>query len=176
MGRQFNHFSFTGKNSGSASESSLTGSIEVIDTIVYYHNISLLHSPIVPDSVLLHGLQIEHCNLHWPHTGHGEQHHLVTPKISSEQQVKILSIRQRRGPPSGLLHLLLNLNTIMTWQWPKLALQDQLVVVYHEEDHHSPEVMVWKIGGLPRSGSAHQHRLFNSSEQTIPSPIDLQVK
>ena len=106
MGRQFNRFSFTGKNSGSSSESSLTSSIEVIDAIVYYHNISILHSPIMPDSIFLHGLRIEHCNLHWPHTGHGEQHHLITPKVSSEQQVKILSKRQRRGPPSGLLRLL----------------------------------------------------------------------
>ena len=52
----------------------------------------------------------------------------------------------------------------------KLVLQDQLVVVYHEEDHHSPEVPVGKIGGLPQSGSAHQHRLLIAVNRQFPVP------
>ena len=86
--------------------------------------------------------------------------------------MKVLVIRQGRSPPSRLLHLqiLLNLNPIMTGQEPKFTLHDHLPVVYHEGDHHSPEVTIGKIGGLPRSGSAHQQRLFKCRKQTIPEP------
>ena len=62
--QQFIRFSFTGKNSGSASESSLTSSIKVIDAIIHNHNIRLLHSPIIPDPILLQGLRVEYCDLH----------------------------------------------------------------------------------------------------------------
>ena len=87
-------------------------------------------------------------------------------------------IRQGRSPPSRLLHLriILNLNPIMARQGPKLARHDKLAVVYHEGDHHSPEVAIGKIGGLPQSGSAHQQRLFKHCKQTVAQTVDLQIK
>ena len=36
-----------------------------------------------------------------------------------------------------------------------LFLMINCLVVYHEVDHHSPEISVRKIGGLLQSGSAH---------------------
>ena len=87
-------------------------------------------------------------------------------------------IRQWRSPPSRLPHLwiLLNHHPIMARQRPELAFHHKLAVVYHEGDHHSPEVTIGKIGGLPQSGSAHQQRLFQRRKQTIAQTINLQIK
>ena len=150
----------------------------MIGTIIYDDNICLLHMSVMPDSIFLQGLGVQHSNPHRPHARHGEQHHLVSPKVSSQHEVEVLMIRQGRSPPSRLLHLwiLLNHHPIMARQGPELALHDKLAVVYHEGDHHSPEVAIGKIGGLPRSGSAHQQRLFQHCKQTIARTVDLQIK
>ena len=151
----------------------LTSCIKMVYTIISDHHICLLHSPIVPDPVLLQGLCIEYSNPCPPHTWHSKQHCLVTPKISSEQQVQVLLVWQRRSPPSDLPCL--NLNPIIGHKRQIFILEHQLPVVYHEANHHSPEIPIRKIGGLLRSGSAHRQRLFQCRKQTVSSPINLQI-
>ena len=56
----------------------------------------------MPDPVLLQGLHIQDSDFSRPHTGNSKQYHFITPKISSKQQMQVLSVRQRRGPPSDL--------------------------------------------------------------------------
>ena len=149
----------------------------MIGTIIYDHYICLLQMSVVPDSIFLQGLGVQHSNPRRSHARPGEQHHVVTPKVPSQHEVEVLTIRQGRSPPSRLLHLriLLNQNPIMARQGPELAFHDKLAVVYHEGDHHSPEVVIGKIGGLPRSGSVHQQRLFQCCKQTIARTVDLQI-
>ena len=91
----------------------LTSSIEVITSIIGDHYICLLHHPIMPDPVLLQGLHIQDSDFSRKHAGNSKQYHFVAPKISSKQQMQVLSVRQRRGPPSDLPSHSLNLHTVM---------------------------------------------------------------
>ena len=131
----------------------LTARIKMATAIVRDHHVCLLQSSIMPDPVLLQGLGVKYSNLGTPHTRHSKQDCFVTPKISLEQQMQVLFERQRRGPPSDLPSL--NLHTIVRHQRHVFVFDHELAVVYHETDHHSPEVPIRKIGGLLRSGSVH---------------------
>ena len=114
---QSSRFSFTGKNSSaSAIELFLTCCCEMVDTIIDHNNVRLIHLSVMTDSVLLQGLGVKHSYLHRPHTGHGEQHHLITPEVPSQHKMQVLAVQQWRRPPSSLLDLwiLLNLYAVMT--------------------------------------------------------------
>ena len=70
----------------------LTSCIEVVTSIVCDYYICLLHHSIMPDPVLLQGLGVEHSNLGTPHARNRKQNCFITPKISSEQQMQVLSV------------------------------------------------------------------------------------
>ena len=150
----------------------------MVDTIVHHHNVRLVHLPVMMNPVLLHGFGVYYCDLHRPHTGQGEQHHLITPEVPSQQKMQVLAVQQWRSPPPSLLNLwiLLNLNTIVTRQRPVLALQDVLVVMGQEADHHPPEIPIREVGGLLQRGRTNFQMLFNGRKQTVARSIHLQIK
>ena len=150
----------------------LTCCIKMATAIIRDHHIRLLHSSIMPDPVLLQGLGVKYSYPSTPHAWHSKQDCFVTPKISSEQQMQVLLKRQRRSPPSDLPCL--NFHSIIWHQRQIFIFDHQLAVVYHETDHHSPEVPIRKIGGLLWSGSAHWQQLFQWGEEAVSSPINLQ--
>ena len=127
----------------------LTSSIEMAVPIVSQDNISILKCPVMTNPVLLQGLHIQDSNFDLPHKRNSKQHHLIAPEISPEQQMQVLFIRQWWNPPPALICCTLNPDTVLRHQGQVLILDHQLLVVCQEVDHHSPEISVRKIGGLP---------------------------
>ena len=130
-----------------------TCSIEVIHGTESDHNISIIQPPVMMDPVLLQGPHVQHGELHQPHAGNSVQDYLITPEVLLKHQPQVLLKGQRWVPISLLICPLLN--TIERHQGMVLVLKNQLSVVYHIVDHHSPKITIRKIGGLLCSGRVH---------------------
>ena len=87
-------------------------------------------------------------------------------KLHCSIQSQVLLKGQWTGPSSALICLLPN--TIQGHQGQVLIPINQLAVVNHIVDHHSPKVLVRKIGGQPCSGHTHCQRLFDHTKKAIP--------
>ena len=135
-----------------------TCGIEMIGSIVGDNDIRQVKSQLVSDPVLLQGPHVEHSDLQQPHAGDRIQDNLITPKVVLQQQLQVLLKGQWTSPPSALICL--PPNTIQEHQGQVLIPINQLAVVNHIVDHHSPKVPVRKIGGQPCSGCTHHQRLF----------------
>ena len=81
------------------------------------------------------------------------QNYLITPEVPLKHQPQVLLKGQGWVPISVLICPLLN--AIERHQGRVLVFKNQLSVVYHIVDHHSPKILVRKIGGLLCSGSTH---------------------
>ena len=77
----------------------------MVAPVVRHDHVCVFHGPVMPDPVLLHGFGVENSDLDRPHAGHNKQYNLITPEIPPEQQVEVLSERQRRSPPPSLIFL-----------------------------------------------------------------------
>ena len=138
----------------------------MIGSVVGDNDICQVHSQLMLDPVLLQGPHIEHSDLQQPHAGDHVQDNFVIPKVALQHQLQVLLKGQQTGPSSALMCL--PLNTIQGHQAQVLISINQLAVVNHIVDHHSPKVQVRKIGGQMRSGHMHCQRHFDCTKKTNP--------
>ena len=101
----------------------------------------MLEGTVVSDTVLLKSLGVKDHNLQAPHHGDGPQHDLITPEVSLQEIVEVISVVE--GTSMECIRIS---NTVGSSQCRVHIHKHLLPVLYHPVHHLATEV----LGGVVR--------------------------